>query len=150
MDWRGSLVAIASGFTYAAYVLLLADPDVKKIPSFLLCFYMVIISSAVMFLLCLVTGQLALPQTLAGWGLSTLFALGITCCAIVLFQLGTFLIGGPQTSILSTLEPITSVVVGVVIFKEAMNLRTFFGVLLVVCASVLIALSNFRPAKRRK
>lgn len=150
LDWRGCLMAIASGFTYAAYVLLLATPQVKKIPSFLLCFYMASVSSVAMCVLCLVTGQLALPQSLAGWGLSALFAVGITCCAVVLFQLGTLLIGGPQTSILSTLEPITSVVVGVVIFKEAMHLRTFFGVLLVVFASVLIALSNFRPAKRRK
>jgi len=148
LDWRGSLLAIASGFTYTAYVLLLANPKIKQIPSFLFCFYVAVSCSAVMLILCLVTGQLALPQTLAGWGLSLLFATGITCGAVVLFQIGTLLIGGQQTSILSTLEPITSVIVGVVIFHESMGLRTFFGVLLVLLASVLIALSNFKPRKK--
>jgi drug/metabolite transporter (DMT)-like permease len=148
LDWRGALPAIASGFTYATYILLLARSGAKKIPSFLFAFYVSLTCSVVMLIVCLVTGQLALPQTLAGWGLSTLFAIGITCGAVVLFQAGTFLIGGQQASILSALEPITSVVVGVVIFKEVLGARTVIGSVLVVLSTVLIGVYNFKKAKQ--
>lgn len=148
LDWRGSLLALVSGVTFAAYVILLSHRDTKQVPGFLFSFYVGVSCSLVMFVLCLVTGQLALPQSLLGWGLCALFSVGITCCAVVLFQVGTFLVGGQQASILSTIEPITSVIVGVVIFQEAVGLRTLFGVLLVVSASVLIPLSNFKPRKK--
>lgn len=148
MDWRGLVSAAASGFTYATYVLLLSGNKAKQIPSFLYAFIVAVTCSVVMFLVCLVTGQLALPQTLFGWGMSTLFALGITCGAVVLFQIGTFLIGGQQSSILSALEPITSVVVGIVVFKEVLTMRTALGVVLVIAATVLIAVTNLLKAKK--
>ena len=148
LKWEGLLFAAASGFTYATYVLLLSDNKAKQVPSFLYAFYVATTCSVVMFTVCLVTGQLALPQTLTGWGLSLLFALGITCGAVVLFQLGTFLIGGQQSAILSALEPITSVVVDVVIFHKLMGLQTGIGVVLVISATVLLGVYNFMQVKK--
>lgn len=150
LDWRGALAAIASGFTYAAYVILLSHSDAKKIPGFLFAFYVALTCSVVMFVVCLVTGQLALPQTLAGWGLCFLFAIGITCGAVVLFQLGTFMIGGQQASILSALEPITSVVVGILVFNEPFGIRVLIGSFFVVLSTVLIGVYNFKKTERRK
>lgn len=150
LDWRGAVPAIVSGFTYAAYIILLAHSDAKKIPSFLFAFYVSLTCSVAMLIVCLVTGQLALPQTMAGWGWSTLFAIGITCGAVVLFQLGTFMIGGQQASILSALEPLTSVVVGIVVLKEALTARTIWGSAFVIAATVVIGVYNFKKAQRRK
>lgn len=148
LKWEGLVFAAASGFTYAAYVLLLSGNKAKQVPGFLYAFYVALTCSVVMFTICLTTGQLALPRTLTGWGLSTLFALGITCGAVVLFQLGTFMIGGQQSAILSALEPITSVVVDVVIFHKVMGLQTGIGVALVISATVLLAVYNFMKAKK--
>jgi len=92
----------------------------------------------------LATGSLVLPQSLLGWGLCLLFALGVTVGAVVLFQQGTFLIGGERASILSTLEPITSVVVGVLFLNETIGLRDYMGAALVVAASVLIAVLDMK------
>lgn len=148
LDWRGSLAAIASGFTYAAYILLLSRGNARKLPSFLYSFYLAVSCSVAMLLVCLVTGQLALPQSLTGWGLCFLFAIGITCGAVVLFQLGTFLIGGQQSSILSALEPITGVVIGAIVFHEALGVRSVLGSVLVVLSTILIGVYNFRKAKK--
>jgi drug/metabolite transporter (DMT)-like permease len=60
----------------------------------------------------------------------------------VLFQQSVFLIGGEVTSILSTLEPITGVVIGVVIFQEAFGIRTLMGTVLVIAASVITVFFN--------
>jgi drug/metabolite transporter (DMT)-like permease len=56
---------------------------------------------------------------------------------VVLFQQSAFLIGGEGTSILSTLEPITSVIIGVVIFHEPFGIRLLIGTILVILASVI-------------
>ena len=148
INLAGSALALGSGITFALYVLLLAGFRHREISGFLFSFYVAAASAVIAFIICIVTGQLALPQTLVGWGLSTLFALGITCGAVVLFQLGTFIVGGQQSSILSALEPITSVVVGIVVFKEVLTLRTALGVVLVIAATVLIAVTNLTKAKK--
>ena len=147
LNWRGIAVALLSGVTYAGYILMLSGFRYKKITGFLFSFYVAAATSAVMLAACLVAGQLALPQTLKGWALCTLFSVVITAGAVVLFQQGTFMIGGERASILSTLEPLTSVLVGVVVFREPMGMRVVLGSLLVLLASFLIAFFDMRQTK---
>ena len=142
MDWRGSLLAIVSGFTYAAYILMLAHFRYREVQGFLLNFYIFGINSLVMLLVCLVSGRLTLPTSPAIWVLCFFFALVINVCSVSLFQWGTLIIGGQQAAILSTMEPITSVFVGIFAFQETMNLRAVMGSGLVILASILIVLSG--------
>lgn len=139
LDWRGSLFALSSGVTFASYVLLLPRFRYRQVGGLVLSFYIALISSCLMLLFCGVSGQLALPRSLTGWGLCLLFAITVTAVAVVLFQLGTFLIGSQRASILSTLEPITSVVIGTLVFREPVSIRNVIGSLLVIAASILIA-----------
>lgn len=147
LDWRGAVPAVASGFTYAAYVVLLARCGAKQVPGFLFAFYVAVTCSVAMLIVCLVTGQLALPQTIVGWGWSFLFAIGITCGAVVLFQLGTFIVGGQQAAILSALEPITSVVISVILAEAVFGLRNGLGTTFVIASTVLIGVCNFKKTK---
>ncbi len=139
LSLTGSSLALLSGFTFAAYVILLARFKKNGISGFLLCFYVVAISTAVSFLICILTNSLTLPKSLLGWGLCILFSLLVSTGAVALFQKSAFLIGSERTSILSTLEPITGVVVGVIAFREPLNPNTIFGSALVIAASLLIA-----------
>lgn len=149
ISWQGSVLSISSGLTFAAYVLLLpVFPYKKQMGNFLFSFYVVLIGSIVTGLLCLVTGQLTLPATWSGWGLCLVFAIAVSVGAVVLFQQAAFTIGGERTSILGTLEPITSVLVGVIVFREAIGLRTVIGSVLVVSASIVIAVMDMRNTKR--
>lgn len=144
----GSVLALSSAFSFAAYVLLLSHFDNRNVPGFLFCFYTTLISSILSLLICLFTDRLFLPNTMIGWGLCILFSLSITTGAVVLFQQSTFLIGGERVSILSTLEPITSVVIGLFIFKETMGIRTFIGTVLVLLASILIVVFGKKTKKK--
>ena len=144
LDPRGSALALFSGITFAIYVLILAGYERGNVSGIRFSFYTVAVSSVVMFVVCLVTGQLDFPETLKGWGLCLLFAMAVTAGAVVLFQQGTFLIGGQHASILSTLEPITSIVIGAVAFQEVIILRTMVGSGLVILASILIAVFEMR------
>lgn len=150
LDWRGSALALVSGVAYAVYILLLSHFRYRKeVRGFLLNFYMFLINGGVMLLLCLLSGTLALPQTAAGWILCFFLAILINVCAVSMFQRGTMIIGGQQAAILSTMEPITSVFVGVLAFQETITLRTGVGTLLVILASVLTVLLDMKTHKHR-
>ena len=144
LDMTGAAVAMASGVTFAIYVVLLPYFKNRGVSGFLFSFYMTLWSSVLMLIICLTTNQLALPRTFTGWGLCILFSFLVTTCAVVLFQQGTFIIGGEKTAILSTLEPITSVLIGITVFGEPFSVKTAIGCILVVGASVLIALSDIK------
>lgn len=142
LNFTGCALALLSALTFAGYVLSLSGFGRQNISGFLLSFYIALISCIATFIICIVTDGLALPTTAFGWGLCILFSLLVTTGAVALFQQSTFLIGGETTSILSTLEPITSVVLGVLIFREPLGVRVFAGTVLVILASIISVLFN--------
>jgi len=140
----GSVLALSSGITYAIYVCLLSNFDSSKISGFLFSFYVALINSVVLFFICIATNSLILPKSITGWLLCILFAILITTGAVVLFQAGTFIIGGERASILSTLEPITSIVVGAIFLNEKITVATVIGTVLVIFSSILIAIFDMK------
>lgn len=146
ISFTGAVLALGSAFTFAAYVVLLSSTK-QKITGFLFTFYIALAASIMTFIACVTTNNLALPETMKGWGLCLLFAISVTVGAVVLFQQATFMIGGEKTSILSTLEPITSVVIGILILKEQTNPTVYIGSALVVTASLLIAVADMKKTK---
>lgn len=147
LDWRGGALAILSGFGYAAYILMLSHFKYKEITGFLLNAYVFSINSIVLFSVCAATGMLAFPVTLSGWICSLILAVVVNVGAVSMFQWGTRIIGGQKTAILSTMEPTTSVFVGILVFHEVVTARTALGTVLVLLASILIVLSDMRGGK---
>ena len=150
LDIRGSILAIISGITFAVYISLLSGFKYKNLPTFLFTFYVIVISSILLLAFCLITGTLTLPTNLTGWLLCILFANLITAGAVVLLQVGTFIIGGERASVLSTLEPITGIILGVCFLGESITLATGFGAALVVLASILIAFFDAKKSKQKE
>lgn len=144
----GAALALLSGITYAAYILLLAVLQNKEVSGFRFTFYIAVVCAVVMFFVCLFTGNLTVPTSLKGWLLCAVFSLAVCVGAVVLFQQGTFLIGAQRSAILSTVEPITSIFVGVIVFAEPMGLQTLIGSVLVVLASILIAVFDMKGQKK--
>ncbi len=140
----GAALALGSGLAFAIYVVLLPRFQNAHFSGFSFCFYIALWSSVIMLAICLCTGQLALPTTWVGWGLCLLFATSVTTGAVVLFQQGALLIGGERTSVLSALEPITGVVIGIFVFHESAKPTVLIGSLLVIASSILIAVIDLK------
>lgn len=140
----GAGLALASGVTFATYVVLLSKFNNLKNSGFMFSFYIALWSSIITFVISILTKQLSLPTTISGWGLCVLFALSVTTGAVVLFQQGAFIIGGEKTAILSTLEPITGVIVGVLVLNETCRFNTVIGSIFVIAASVIIAVNDIK------
>ena len=147
LDPWGSFLALASGVAYAAYVLLLSHFKFREISGFLLNFYVFSINSLVMLAVCTLGGMFTCPATALGWVMCFTLAVVVNVIAVAMFQKGTFFIGGPRASVLSTLEPITGVVMGALVFRESISLQTGLGSVLVLLASLLIVYFDLRETR---
>ena len=146
---QGSAYALSSAVTFAIYVTMLSSYKLNTATGLLLSFYIAVISSVITFVLCIATNSLALPSSLNGWVLCAIFAFVVTTLAVVFFQQGALIIGGEKTSIVSTLEPITGIIVGFTAFNEPVTISIAIGSLLVVGASILTATSDMKkPTKK--
>ena len=144
----GSMLALSSGVAYAIYIVGLSGFKHKEISGFVFNFYGSIFCTVVALAVCIFSGQLRFPTSAQGWILCVLFALICNVGAVVLFQNGTRLIGGERASILSTFEPITGVLAGIAFLGEDGGWTTIVGTLLVVTASVLIAVFDMKNNKK--
>ena len=144
----GAATALLSGVTYTAYILLLDKFRLTGISALKATFYMTLVASVILFVVCLLTGNLSAPKSLAGVGVCILTALLSTVGATVLFQKGTLLLGGARSAILSTFEPITSVIVGILVFHDPFSFKTILGSVCVIAAAILIAVFDLRKEKR--
>ena len=144
IDFFGGSLALLSGLAYAGYILLLSVFQFKEISGFKLSFYVSAVSSVILLVICIVGNMLTFPVTVTGWLCAIAMAMVVNGGAMVLFQQGTFLIGGERASILSTFEPITGVVVGILAFQEHVGPMMWVGTVLVILASVLIAVFDMK------
>lgn len=148
IDAMGSVLAIVSGLAYAIYIVGLAGFKYKEISGFTFTFYGAIFCTIVSFIVCVCSGNLTWPASTGIWLLCILFALICNLGAVILFQKGTQIIGGERAAILSALEPITGVVVGIAFLSEDGGWYTIVGTILVVASSVLIAVFDMKDKKQ--
>lgn len=144
LNLAGSSLALLSGVTFAAYVVLLSRFSKHNLSGFLFCFYVASVSCVASLAACIATNNLSLPSSPVGWGLCVLFSLLVTTGAVALFQKSAFLIGSERTSVLSTLEPITGVIIGAAVLGEPFGWKIIFGSALVIIASIIIAVCDMR------
>ena len=142
----GSIISIASGITYAIYIVLIGKLRPKD-GGFAFCFYLAVLATITLFLIALITGQLRLPKSLLPWILSVVFGFVVNGGAMMLFQRGTFIIGGSNAAIISAIEPVTSLVVGAAFLSESVGFLAIIGSVLVISASVVIAVLDKNKAK---
>ncbi len=151
LNLEGALLALLSGVTYAVYIILLSRFKYKKLSGFLFSFYISVTSSIVLLIVCLCLNKLTLPQSPSGWILSAFFAFAVNVGAVVLFQQGAVLIGSQQSSILSTFEPITGVIIDALIISQVLpNVHSIIGCVLVIAASILIVVFDIINEKKHQ
>ena len=143
---EGMILAVTSGFTYAVYIVLLGESPLKKRPVMTTSFWISILASAGIFVFAAVTGNLVFAPAWHGWAAIGCLGVVATVLGLSLFQLGVALCGGVKSSLLSTFEPLTSILLGVVIFHEGMTPRIVLGIVLILVSTVLLVYEPSREA----
>lgn len=135
----GMALSFLSGVTYAFYTIYLEKSGLQKMENLKLIFYMNTVAAAMILVMALLTAQFTLRLTPLAWGTAVFFATATSLIGVLGYQIGVKCIGPQNAAILSTFEPITSVIVGVLVYREAFSARTILGCLCVLSAVVIVA-----------
>lgn len=138
----GVLFAFGSAIFYSLYVLGVSTDTAKKINSYVMIFYLSLTSSFIMFLLGVSTSTLDLNIDFYALICIILLAFISTVVALMSFLRGVRIIGPSRAAILSTLEPIVSIILGFLILRERLSLNMIIGSALVIASVLLLVKDN--------
>jgi drug/metabolite transporter (DMT)-like permease len=137
----GVVLALTSGVTYAIFIVLLERADVGSYSPFAVNAVILSVSVVCTFLYGLLTRTLTFRLPWQAYLQLIVLAFLIAIAGSMFFQIGVAKVGGQRAAIFSCLEPITSVLCGVLFLKERLTLPAACGTILILAAitgSVLI------------
>lgn len=149
-SYMGLILALISGVTYAFYIVYMEKSGLKNLYYFKLSFYICIAGSALSGIFGLYSHQLTLSLTPTAWFYAFLVSIFTSVGALSLLQIGISLIGATNAAMLSTIEPITGVLLGMLILGETMTLPKAVGCLLITISVFLIASSQGKSETTKK
>ena len=133
----GILYALAGAAFYAVYIVVGAVVT-RKYGSFASS-TVIISSTAVAYGLIVLNQGLIWPQSSSGWLNLVLIAIIGTVISIITFFAGVKRIGAVNGSILSTVEPVVTVFLGMLILSEGVYWTRFLGMILILGGAVILA-----------
>lgn len=143
----GVIIAFMSGITYAFYIVNVDKWGLKDMNLYKLTFYLSFISAMLVLIYGIITKTFIFSITLKGWIATVILSFLTTVVGVVLFQSGIKIIGPQSSAIFSTFEPITSVLIGIIVFKEIFNIKTFIGSLFILLAVIITARNDSKETK---
>jgi len=145
----GMILAIASGCTYAFYILYLDRTALKDIPIWTFAFWSSLGCLIAAAGLGISTNTLDLSSaTFKGVSLILLMVPLQSVLAVRLFQLGVRYTGSTAASLLSTMEPVTSTILGIVLLHESTDVPKLIGCAAIIFSVILVVLGTKREEKR--
>ena len=135
----GMALAFVSGMTYAFYTIYLRESSLKDMDSVKLIFCLNTVGAVMMGVVALIAGDFTVGLTPAAWAVAVFLAVSASFIGVLGYQVGVKCIGPQNTAILSTFEPITSVILGILVSQESFSLRTLLGCLCILSSVIIVA-----------
>jgi drug/metabolite transporter (DMT)-like permease len=144
LSW-GLVLAIASPTIYTLYILI-GERVMSSVPAIAASAVIMSGAAAAFCVLAWFNHELAVPRNISGWALGAGIALFPTMLAISLFMAGLPRVGAARAALLSTLEPVITVLLAVVILGDRLTLIQVIGGLLVLVAVISVQAAHlWRP-----
>ncbi|GAC1638342.1 MAG: EamA family transporter [Candidatus Dormibacteraceae bacterium] len=139
------VLAIASPAIYTGYILI-GERVMTSVPA-IGASSVIMSGAAVAFcLLAALNRELALPRNVGGWAVAVGIALFPTMVAISLFMAGLPRVGAARAALLSTVEPVITVLLAVVLLGDRLSAIQVVGGVLVLLAVVIVQAAHmWRP-----
>jgi len=134
----GLVFAVAAPMIYTAYILL-SEGVMSRVPAV---GASAVIMSGAGLAFCVIAGvegELRLPASSSGWFVVLALALVPTMIAISTFLAGLPRVGAARASLLSTWEPVVTVVLAVILFGDRFSIVQALGGVLILAAVVMQA-----------
>lgn len=140
---KGIFFAVISAFTYAFYSIYLEKKVFSNMKPVKTLFYMNFLGAIILFIFSISTkNYIKYDFQITQWIGILLYSFVLTVGATFLYQKAVILIGATYTSILSTLEPITSILLGFFIFKETLSVVQIIAVIFIILSTFILIKSK--------
>jgi drug/metabolite transporter (DMT)-like permease len=136
-DPRGVAVVLGAAIVYAVYYVL-SHATLEDVGSWPLTAHVLPAAAASFVVFGATTGQLVVPESAFEWGVLTGLGVLGTAVPIGTFFAGLGYVGASRASIISSLEPASAVVLGLVVLGEPVAPTTVLGGALVLVGVLLI------------
>lgn len=136
----GVTLALLSGVFYAAHVLYIDKSGLNTMYAFKITFYLAIFASFYLFVAGILSGNLVLTMTTKGWLFTILVAFFVSFLANTFIPIGVKYVGPTVTSIVGMFEPITSVILGILILNEPLTARNIIACILILAGVLIVTL----------
>ena len=137
INLSGVLLAIASAFAYSLFIVIInRSKAISSISNSLLTFYTLIVGTIVFFTRSSLSGT-ELMSGLDGvmaWGNLIGLAVLPTIVSTASLAIATRNIGATKASVLEVFEPITAILIGTVVFGEALTANIIIGIVISIVA----------------
>ena len=109
-----------------------------------LSFYVLIVCAVSMILFSFTSPERHLMPlvTVREWGYSLMLAIVPTVFSLISMGIAVRIIGSTPTAIMGALEPLTAVVIGLTVFKEALTVNLVVGIMLILTAVTIIIIGK--------
>ncbi len=135
-DKIGIILAILSGVLYSFYVVYMDKSGLDKMQYSKFTFYLMLFMSISVLAFGFVTNSVSFAISPKSWAYAILISILITIFATPFFQVGVRYEGAATAGIISTIEPITTIILGAVFLDEAMQPSQYLGGALVIIGVV--------------
>jgi drug/metabolite transporter (DMT)-like permease len=133
----GVLLALGTALLYALYLPTLHRVQ-QGIPALVSSFYLITGVFAAFFIASIVTGEIQIPHTIPLWGYVALLGIWSTIIAFASLVGGLRILGPVRTSIVATIEPFFTAVLGLLLLGEPVTRNTVMGGVLIALAVLII------------
>lgn len=133
----GYFLAITSGLTYAFYLVKMDKSGLVKMNALKLSFYLALFTTIEIFTMNLYMQEVVFKMDALSYGLLLVLALSSSFLATVLLQRGVLLLGSTRASFICLLEPVTSMIVGILWLNEALTFNKGLGGLAIIISLII-------------
>lgn len=138
-DIKGILLALISAIGYSFYVLGASHKSIKSTNNYVITFYISLVSAISILALGLPTQTISLNIRFYSLVAILLLAFISTVIGLIAFLQGVKIIGPSNASIFGTLEPIVTLVLGILILGEGVDFKTILGSVLIIISMIILA-----------
>lgn len=141
-SFTGIALSFASSITFALYMVLMDRWGLSKMDGFQYAFWIAFIASSEMLIANGKLNFLIFNQPLRNYGMMFFIAVTTSVLGTIFLKEGVRILGSATASFISLLEPVSSIVFGVLLLGESVSLSQMIG-----CTAIIISIVNLTKEK---
>ena len=141
----GVLLALTAGFGYAFYIVYLGSQYTFQQEPKVLAAFLILFSAIFFTVFGMIRGDLVLNLHISAWRAIIFMAIVSTVFAIMVFYSGVRKIGPSVAAIISTVEPVTALILGLFVLGEQLSFNQWVGAFLILIGVIYVQLPKAKP-----